>query len=232
MVGFPIRGRHLTLLAALCFSLSAQTTLSLEEAAARNPSAGFQPAHLNELVSIAGVVNTPIFDYNDHKLLALEDGSYGAVIKVPPGDSRLDNFRPGDHLQVEGTVAAFGGMVVILPRSVVKLGHKPAPSPIDVPLADLMGFRYLGRLVRTEARVQNSGENSNGVYLYLDSKNPFIVYMPAAAARAGLSQFVRKTVSITGISYQFAYQPPYDHHFQILVHDPAAILPVATNWMP
>jgi GAF domain-containing protein len=123
-------------------------------------------------------------------------------------------------------------MVVIAPTTVVRMGRKTAPAPIDLQLSELLGFRYLGRLVRTELRARDSGDNGNGVYLWVETTEPFLVYMPRAAAPAGLAQFARANVRVTGIAYQFASQPPYNHHFQILVHDPAEILPVPANWMP
>src|SRR5437879_3908265 len=103
MVGFAMRGKYVTLLTLFCSSLTGQTTLSLEQLEARNPSTGYQPLHLNEQVVIQGVVNSPVFDFTDHKLLAIEDGNYGAMLRVPSGDLRLDAYRPGDDLQVQGT---------------------------------------------------------------------------------------------------------------------------------
>jgi signal transduction histidine kinase len=215
-----------------CASLAAQTTLSLEQAGARNPSAGFLPIHLNERVTVQGTVNSPVFDFSDHKLLSIEDGSYGAILKVPSGDTRLDGFRPGDDLQVQAAIANFAGMPVLLPETIVRVGRKTAPAPVDVTPADLVGFHYLGRLVRTELRPHNSGDSGNGVYLFVDGKEPLLVYMPRSAAPAGLAQFARANVRVTGIGYQYAVQGPYNHHFQILVHDPSEILPVQASWMP
>jgi CheY-like chemotaxis protein len=233
MVGFPSRGKRLILLAAaFCCTLAGQNTLTLQQVGARNPSAGYLPSHLNEQVVVQGTVNTPLLNFTDHKLLAIDDGSYGAVLRVTPGDEVLDRYRPGDDVQVQGTVAAFAGMPVIVPSAVVRVGRKPAPAPIDVPFADLVGFRHLGRLVRTELRARESGDSGNGVYFWVASDEPFLVYMPRSAAPAGLAQFARASLRVTGIAYQYASQAPYDHHFQILVHDPAEIIPVQASWMP
>src|SRR5262249_39742197 len=146
-----------------------QTTLSLQKVGERDPNAGYQPAHLNQQVVVQGIVNTPVFDFTDHKLLAIGDGSYGALLRVASGDSSLDRFRPGDDLQVQGTIAAFAGVPVIVPSAVARVGRKTAPAPMDVPLADLMSFRYLGCLVRTELKARESGDNANGVYFWVDT---------------------------------------------------------------
>src|ERR1051325_1477797 len=159
MVGIGRRGSNLAWLAALgCMSLGAQTTLSLEQAGARNPSANFSPTHLNERVIVQGVVNSRAYHFPNYTLLAIDDGSFGAVLKVDGADTRLDAYRPGDDLQVNGTVAAFVGMVVVQPAGISKLGVKPAPKPVEVPLNDLIAFRHLGRLVRTQARMHAVGD--------------------------------------------------------------------------
>src|SRR5262249_38717530 len=49
---------------------------------------------------------------------------------------------------------------------------------------------------------------------------------------AGLAQFTHASLRVTGVVYQYANQPPYNHHFQILVHDPSEILPVPESLMP
>src|SRR3954471_24403043 len=151
MVGIPKGGVRLALAAALAMTtMTAQTTLSLQQAGERDPSANFAPKLLNQTVIVRGTVNASAYHFPDHSLLAMEDGSYGTVLKVARGDVQLDAYRPGDELEVQGTVAAFIGMAVIEPARIVKLAAKPAPPPVEVPLGKLIGLRYLGRLVRVE----------------------------------------------------------------------------------
>src|SRR5438128_9302054 len=115
MVGVRTGCARLTAAVAIvCASLEAQSTLSLEQVGARNPSAEYQPAHLNERVLVRGVVNSRPIHFPDHTLLGIEDGSYGALLKVGARDPGLEAYQPGDDVQVEGTVAAFVGMAVIL----------------------------------------------------------------------------------------------------------------------
>src|SRR5919107_739595 len=141
------RDKLALILALACAPLAAQTSLSLEEAGARDAAAEYRPKHAGERVVIRGAVNSLAFHFPDHTLLALEDGSYGAVLRVLRDDLRLDPFRPGDDLQVEGTIETVAGMPVVVPSAIVKQGVKPAPAPVDAPVAKLVGFRYLGRLV-------------------------------------------------------------------------------------
>src|SRR5215831_4478362 len=135
MVGIPDRSRRLTLaLACAALSLAAQTRLSLKEAGARNPSAGYLPTHVDSKVILRGVVNALPWHFPDYSLLTFEDGQYGAVIHVTRPDSRLDAFVPGDEIEVAGTLVAFAGMPVVHPDDISHLSRKLAPEPLDIPL--------------------------------------------------------------------------------------------------
>src|SRR5689334_1738208 len=105
MAGIGTAYQKLTLAAALaCAPLAAQTSLTLQEAGSRNASAEFRPQHLGERVMVRGTVNAVALHFPDHSLLPIEDGNYGALIRVEKADPRLDSYRPGDDLQVVGTV--------------------------------------------------------------------------------------------------------------------------------
>src|SRR6516225_5021582 len=127
MAGIPNRGRGLTLLlASAVLPLAAQTPLSLQEAGARNPGNEYLPVHLDQKVTLRGVVSVPTYHSPESSLLAIEDGQYGAVLKVSSHDQRLDAYRPGDELEVTGSIAVFAGMPVILPDRLGKVAQKPA----------------------------------------------------------------------------------------------------------
>src|SRR4051794_7202809 len=213
MAGVRTGSVRLTLVVAIAWApLAAQSALTLEEAGARHASAEFRPAHLNESVRVRGVVNAPAFHFPDYALLAIEDGSYGAVLKVDERDHTVvDVYHVGDDLQVEGTIAAFMGMPVIVPERLGKLGVKPAPAPVKVSIRDLTGFRYLGRLVRTEASVQDIGDTANGAYLSLDSRDRFLAFLPRTAGDPNVVRGLAKgdSVRITGIAYQYCSRPPF-----------------------
>jgi signal transduction histidine kinase len=235
MAGIPIRRRGLTLLVAWSLvPLAAQTRLSLQEVGARNPANEYRPIHLNQQVILRGVVNAPSYHFPEDSLLAIQDGQYGAVLKVGAKDQRLDSYRPGDEIEVIGSVALLAGMPVILPASLAKVGQKPAPSPIEVPLADLVGFRYLGMLVRTQGIIRNLGDTANGGYATMDAPERFLAFVPRSPAQtASLTGFAAgQQVRITGVAYQYCARPPFNRYFQVLVQDPADLVPLQTAWFP
>jgi GAF domain-containing protein len=235
MVGIANRCGRLTLLLAWALvPLTAQTPLSLREAGERDPGNQYSPLHLNQKVMVRGVVNAPSYNFPDYSLLAIQDGEYGAVLKVPIRDLRLDAYRPGDEIEVSGTIAVFAGMPVILPDTLGKVSQKPAPAPIEVKLADLAGFRYLGRLVRTQGKIRNLGDTANGGYLTMETPERFLVFVPRSPAQtASLTGFTAgQTVGITGVAYQYCARPPFNRYFQVLAADPADIIPRPTAWFP
>jgi CheY-like chemotaxis protein len=235
MVGIRTGGVKLALVVALtCAWSPAQTNLSLQEAGARNPSANFAPTRLGERVKVRGVVNSPAYHFPNHTLLAIEDGRYGAILKVDSRDPSLDPFHPGDDLEVDGSVAAFVGMAVIQPAMIAKLGVKPAPIPVEVALGDLIGFRYLGRLVRTQVKTQGVGDTANGAYLSIEAPERFVVFVPRAANQPTVLNGLTNgdLVNVTGVAYQYCSRPPFNRYFQLLVQDPAYLVPLPRGWFP
>jgi CheY-like chemotaxis protein len=235
MVGIRNRRWGLTLfLAWSIVPLAAQPRLSLQEVGARDPRSEYRPVHLDQKVVLRGVVNAPSFHFPDYSLLAIEDGQDGAVLKVTGRDQRLDTCRPGDEIEVSGSVAVFAGMPVVVPDTVVKVAQKPAPAPVEVKLADLAGFRHLGRLVRTQGTIRSLGDNANGGYATLELPDQFLAFIPRSPAQtASLTAFAAgQHVGITGVSYQFCSRPPFNRRFQVLVQDPADLVPLQTGWFP
>lgn len=235
MAGISKGRGKLALLAALaCAPLSAQVSLSLEEIGARDPRAEYRPSRLDQRVLARGIVNSLAFHFPDHTLLAIEDGSFGAVIRVPRDDLRLEPFRPGDEVQVDGTVASFFGMPAILPRSVSKIGSKPAPVPLEVPVNDLVGFRYLGRLVRARANTISTGDTANGAYLSVEASERFVVFIPLTANQPAMLGRLAKgdSVQVTGVAFQYCARPPFNRNFQLLALGPGYIVPIVDNWFP
>src|SRR5689334_21662758 len=110
MAGSPEAGRLkyrqalslLGLAALVCVPSAAQTRLSLEELESRNPARDFAPAHLDQLVTIRGIVNSTAFRFPGYTLLTIQDDRSGGVIRVDEADNALDSYRPGDDLEVDG----------------------------------------------------------------------------------------------------------------------------------
>jgi GAF domain-containing protein len=122
----------------------------------------------------------------------------------------------------------------VLPEAIVKAGVKPAPTPVEVPLTALIGFRYLGRLVRTEAVAQTIADTANGGYISAEAPERFLVFLPRAANQStvlrGLSAGDR--VHVTGVAYQYCARAPFNRYFQLLVQDPAYVVPLPRGLFP
>jgi len=219
---------------AVCLPGSAQSRLTLKEAASRDVSKGYGPSHYGQTVVVRGVVNAPVFHFPDYSLLAMEDGDYGAVIQMPGANTPLDNFHPGDEIEVQGTVSALAGMVVILPGTIETVGRKQPPVPVDVPVEDLEGYRYLGRLVRAEGRITDAGQTGPGKYVTLDAPASYKLFIPRAHTWQSDPSGLRAgdKVQATGIGYQFCSQAPFNRSYQLLVHDPGAIVRLEGSWLP
>lgn len=227
----PPRGLAPALLIVLaCLPVSAQTRLSLQETGLRNEAAEFVPAHLGQRVAVRGVVNSTAFHFPGYRLLAIEEGGSGAVLQLSGNDLHPDTFRPGDRVDASGVVAALDGAVVIRVDKLTKVGQAPPPRPQAVPLQDLLGFSYLGRLVHTECQVIDVGDAANGGYLVAES---YKIFIPSPLAmNASLKDFKGKRVSVTGVAYQFCQRPPFNHNFQLLVSDLGDITTQEPNRFP
>jgi GAF domain-containing protein len=231
------RSSVLLLALAVVVSLpsSAQTRVSPEDVQTRNPAAQFAPSLAGQEVTLRGIVNSPPFGLPGYNLLALQDEHGGAVLKVIETDTRLNRFSPGDEVEATGQVAALAGMAVVVVSRVELVSRKPAPQPLGLAIEDLMGFRYLGRLARTEGRVKEMGNNSGGSFLTISTPEGkyriFIPRAPQKAAESLPSLDVGDKVQVTGVSFQYCPQPPYNNSFELLVNDPSSIMRLERRWI-
>src|SRR5262245_55848842 len=119
-----VRGRGwatgLCLLAGLPL-FSADNRISLQELGSRTTQDHI-PRLVGQRVSVRGVVNASAFHFTDYNLLAIEDQSWGGLLKVVAGDSWLDRFKPGDEIEARGQVAVQYGMPVLIPERIDVLG--------------------------------------------------------------------------------------------------------------
>ena len=220
--------------ACLCMPARAQTRLSLSEVAARK-APDYAAVHLDEPVTVNGVVDAPAFHFPEYTVLAIEDGPGGGVLELLRNDASLDAFHPGDEIEATGTVAMLAGMVVVQPSAVRATGHRDPPAPVELPLARIQNFAGLGRLVRTEGRLLEIGDTSAGDSLVIGQgrirEHVFVPRngrQPVADFASTLSE--GDLVRVTGVAYQYSPRPPYNGNFELLVGQPADIVRLEHGW--
>jgi CheY-like chemotaxis protein len=217
----------LTLSALTVAPVSAQMRLSLAQINQRK-TPDYTPVYSGQKVLLHGVVNVRALHFPEFTALAIDDGTGGALLTFPVPGAQLDQYQPGNEIQVLGAVSQHSGMVVILPEKIDLLGQKPVPAPISVSLHDLQGFRYLGRLVRTEGRIKSISDTMSGPALTLDAPDPFWVFLPQPQNRktAEFASFENgDLVEATGIAAQYCPRPPYNRSFEVLAPGPDSVVP-------
>jgi signal transduction histidine kinase len=222
---------------ALCLSafaaapLAAQpgaTALSLTLAQVNQRQApDFSAVYQRRKVIVQGVVNAPPVHFPEYTALAIEDGGGGAILTSHGSGPALDGFPPGYELRVVGMVSQQTGMPVIVAESIDVLGQKPVPAPVSVPPRDLQDFRYLGRLVRTQGRVQSTTLTSSGPSITLNDAGHLWIFLPREQNQPfGDFTSIEKgdLVEATGIASQYCPRPPYNHSFEILAPAPESVV--------
>ncbi len=220
--------------AFLCLPLSAQTHISLAEVSARRPP-DYTAVHLDESVTVRGVVDAPPFRFPEYTILTLQDGLAGGALELPNPDTSLDFLHPGDEIEATGTVATLAGMVVIHPVSFITLGHRNRPAAAALPLSLVQNFRVLGSLVRTDGRVLEIGDTSAGEFLVIAEaglrQHVFLprvdLHRPSSLA-AVVSEGDR--VRVTGVAFQYATRPPYNANFELLIGGVGDIERIERGW--
>ena len=216
----------------VCFPCAAQISLSPKQASARKPPE-YTPAYASQTVVVRGQVAAGAYHFLGYTQLAIQDDG-GLLIDVPGEDSRLDIFRPGDRVEVSGTVLARAGMPVIRPGTIRLLEHVQPPAPLNVPLKDLIGFRYLGQLVQTEGQVSEIGETTGGPYIQMNGPEGYRLFIPNRPQHAWPSLTGYKTgdkVRATGIASQYCPTPPFNRRFELVVSEPGQIVLIERSSM-
>jgi CheY-like chemotaxis protein len=196
--------------------------LTLEELGARRPP-DYSPLHAGKTVLVEGVVSAAAFHFPAYALLPFEDAGYGAVVEGTGDGREVDGYAPGDEIEVEGVVSSNAGMVILVPDHIRLVGRQAAPRPHRVSPEELLGFRHLGRLIETEARVIEVGDTTAGPYLLVaTTKGDYRLFLPRARdARLTPIRDIRvgDTLHVVGVALQYCPTPPYNRWFELLVHD-------------
>jgi signal transduction histidine kinase/CheY-like chemotaxis protein len=229
------RSKLLPLLAigALAGALSAQSPLTLEQAAARRPS-DLLPANLGAEVTLSGQASGPAVPLTSYSHLAIQDEhGYGFVIDA--NHSRLDRFRAGDWVEARGTLGHRAGLPVLFPTEIRVVRQTVPPAPKRLPVEMVRAFRYQGTLVTIEARVLDQGDNAGGEYLMVgDRSTPLKIFLSKAARGAGRGLAGFKSgdkVRITGIASQYSVVPPFNRLFQVMIARAEAVELLESGWL-
>jgi GAF domain-containing protein/CheY-like chemotaxis protein len=232
----PARWFPATAAAALVFSLAAsgQTTHSLAEINARRTT-DFGPRLEGETVVVRGVVSSePIrFPYFTH--LAIQDHAGNGLV-LEGAATKFAQLRPGNLVEVRGTVSKRAGLPVVLPAALEILSRGPAPEPRPMHVANIQSLRHLGLLVVTEGRVLERGENTGGEYLVIgDDEQALKVFLPQAEARTGgpsLEPFeVGDRIRVTGVASQYCPFPPYNRFYQLTISSSDSVVLLRKRWL-
>ncbi|HJT88749.1 MAG TPA: GAF domain-containing protein [Bryobacteraceae bacterium] len=213
--------------ALVCVRAQAQAELTLEQLNSRRPP-DYTPIYNGQNVTVRGVVSAPAFRFPGYSLLAIQQGGYGGIVEAPENNADLAGCRPGDEIEVEGTVSFRSGMVTVVSSQTRLLGRKPAPVPENLTPEELMGFRHLGELVHTGGRVVEVGDTTGGAYLLVASRSGnYKIFLPHGShlASPSLAGFgVGDGIQVTGVGFQYCPVPPYNRWFELLVGNASAMV--------
>lgn len=215
-------------LLAVCTAATAQVELTTERASERR-GGDFAPAMQGQTVKVEGrVVARAIHVLDLYAHLGIEQNGHGLMLECPGGDPTLDQLSPGEDVEAVGRISTRGGMVVLIPSQVRVLGRGQPPSPVPVPIEELQGVQHLGRLVVTEGRVIEIGENTGGEYMLLgNSRNPYKLFVPMPMSHhdSALAGFAPgDKVRAVGIASQYCPTPPFDRWFELMLAHPGNVV--------
>jgi signal transduction histidine kinase len=232
LVGLPV-----LLLVVLC-PAKAQTKpvppvrLTLEQAGSRT-GRDHVPAYEDQEVIVTGQVSTrPIWISNDYFVAIQDDVPYGLLLR--PEVAQLPGLVPGDWVEAQGSISTRAGLPVLLPHTLRRLRHLPAPTPTAITVLDLAVFRYMGVLVTLDSVVNGENQNGGGDLLLIGKKNSDLnVFLPRTRRDSGpqLSGFrMGDRIRVSGIASQYCTLPPYDRFFQVLITSPASVVVLQRGW--
>jgi GAF domain-containing protein/CheY-like chemotaxis protein len=187
----------------------------------------YAPRNLGQGVAVRGTVNARAYHFPSYTVLTIDDGTNGASIEVRNNDTRLEAFQPGDEVLASGKVFQLAGMTMLDVEHITLVGRQRAPAEISVSLADLRGFRYLGRLVRVRGQIRAVADTISGAYLDIkDDAATYRIFLPRTqelpAPKLDLFS-VGDRIEVEGSAFQYDTRPPFDHGFELLARGPAAV---------
>jgi len=212
--------------------------ITVEQVTAR-AGGDYSPALEGQSIRIRAQITARPVWVVDSLLMPVADAScYGLVLQG--SEREFAGLAPGDWIEAVGTVARRGGMPMLAPRSLQRIGQGPLPAIPKRTLAEIASFRYQGLPAEITAPVTGVAANSGGKLLLLRDQGVSVsVFLPNPPHSPGYDLSHVHTgdrVKVIGFATQYDLEPPYDRNFEILAGTPSAIQvvengPVAPPWM-
>ena len=237
MVGSPTSGRLSfagILGIALCLARAGWSAedpqeLSLREVNARKMP-DFSSVYAGKKVKVRGVVNAERYHFPQFTVLGLQSAQEGAVLSVPAGDTRLDNYKPGDELEVVGVVGFITGMTNIQPETIRLAGRTTPPEAATVSPLEAQNPKYLGRLIRIRGQLVQWSETTAGSQIFVEDGYAIFEPRPQYQISGALSKFrAGDDVEATGVAFQYCPRRPFNIGYEVLV-DPASLIHRGRGW--
>ena len=212
---------------------AAQGLTTLEAVSARR-SVDYAPVLDGKAVLVAGVVSAPPIHFAGYSQLAIQnEAGHGLTLEGLP--AQFEKLRPGDRIEVQGTVSQRGGLPVTTPARIRWISRGTAPAPLSVTVAELRSFERMGALVTVDGSVLEVGENTGGEFLLIgEAKWPLKIFLPAVRTRGrpALARFeVGDKVRVTGIAAQYCPLPPYNRFFEVVIPSDDTVTVLSKRWL-
>ena len=233
----------LTALFAIAFTAaSAQDFLTLEQASSRtgrDATAVFEGRTIFVRGQVAG---TPVWALDTYYLPIRDSSDHGLLLR---GDlEQFSGVKPGDWIETSGVIQSRAGFPMLAPsvapgsnrRAIQVVRPGAPPQPLEVSVADLNGFRYLGLMINTSATVDRVSDNLGGETLELmDRGSKIAVFLPRAhSAPAGPGELrgirAGQHVRVTGLATQYSLEAPHYDGFQVMLAGPEAAEVIPAAW--
>ena len=205
---------------------SAQDLLSVEQAQSRTGRT-FEAVYEGKVIRVRGqVASSPIWALGTYYLPLRDSTDRGIILS---GEVSLFNdLAPGDWVEVQGIISSRGGLPLLVPSEIHKIGQEPPPHPKELSIAELSGLRNLGLMIRATGVVDHVGENTGGQILGITDRGQTVtVFLPrpqtiqSERITSGLLK-VREgdRVRVQGLATQYAAAAPYNRDFQVMLPSP------------
>lgn len=181
-----------------------------------------KPIHAGQSVILEGVasVGTDVLLGPKLQKIFIQDHDAGIALFTRNEQLRI---RQGDAIRATGTIQLYNGIVELVVQNVLITRHGGAPAPIRIQPEDLLGNRYSGRLVQTDAVVIGIPLRRRDTNIPIVAATALVsIYLTERQTRTfpRLSMQRGTTVRVCGIASQYDRNPPYDSGWQILPRVP------------